>query len=109
MFVVLPFLDQCFWNGKPNFEMNAVYKSGKIRAEEIPYGALNNSLARKTSLLEQSRQLSQQGTMSTSASVQPKLGIGSLHPQGHKTLPPPCSLSNKSPENPYLILFPEPK
>ena len=89
MFVVLPFLDQCFWNGKLSFEMNAINKSGKTRAEVTLHVALMNSLARKTFPLEHSRQLSQQGTMSTSASVQPKLGIGSLHPQGHKTLPPP--------------------
>jgi hypothetical protein len=43
-----------------------------------------NSLARKTFPLEHSRQLSQQGTMSRSTSVQPKLGIGLLHPC-HKT------------------------
>jgi hypothetical protein len=42
VFVVLPFLDQCFWNGKPYFEMNAVNKSGKTRAEEKPHGALTN-------------------------------------------------------------------
>ena len=41
--------------------MNAVNKSGKTRAEEISQGALRNSLARKTSLLEHSRQLSQLG------------------------------------------------
>jgi hypothetical protein len=102
IFVVLPSLAPCFWNGKPYFEMNAVNKSGKTRAEATPHGVLMNSLARK-----HNRLLSQQGTMSRSPSVQPKLGIGSFHPQGHKTSPLPYSSSIKSLENPYLILFSE--
>lgn len=82
-------------------------QSGKTRAEVIPHGGLMNSLARKTFPLEHSRQFSQQDIMSKSTSVGPKVRIGSLHPQGHKTPPPCCFLSIKSPDNPYLILFSE--
>ena len=61
IFVILPFPDQCFWNGKPYFEINVINKLGKTRAEVTLHGALMNSLARKTFPLEHSRQLSQLG------------------------------------------------
>ena len=39
IFVVLPFLYQCFWNGNHYFEMNAVNKSGKPSSRgDIPGG-----------------------------------------------------------------------
>jgi hypothetical protein len=66
--------------GKPYFEMNAINNSDKTRAEVTPHWVLMNSLARKTFLLEHSRQLHQQGTMSRPTFVQTKFGIGSGDP-----------------------------
>lgn len=58
-------------------------KSNKTRREaRLPFGFLMNSLARMISLLEHSRHLSQQDTMSMFTSVQYKFGIGSHHPRG---------------------------
>lgn len=62
IFVVLPSLVQCFWNGKPYFKMNAVNKSGKPGTEATPFGQEDFPTGAQ-------QQLSQQGAMSRPTSV----------------------------------------
>lgn len=62
--------------------MNVDMKSGKTGTKATPHGVLMSSLARKIFPLGPSKQLSHQGIMNRSTSVQPKLGAG-----GRLTLP----------------------
>ena len=91
IFATPPCLAWCFWNGRTYFETNVDKKSCKIGTKATPHRVLVSSLARKIFPLGPSKQLSQQGIMNRSKSVQPKLGAGLPCLQVQKT--PPLSLT----------------